>query len=93
MYNPVEIAEITEKTVCENNRRRYYRFRPARFYGGISTADCVGCCLRCEKVKTPLLHRSQTRQNTPRADMKKEAVLYEKLEDKKSGAIPAREDA
>ena len=47
MYNPVEIAEITEKTVCENNRRRYYRFRPARFYGGISTADCVGCCLRC----------------------------------------------
>jgi uncharacterized Fe-S cluster-containing radical SAM superfamily protein len=27
--------------------RRYYRFRPARFYGGIATADCVGCCLRC----------------------------------------------
>jgi uncharacterized Fe-S cluster-containing radical SAM superfamily protein len=47
MYDPVEIAEVTRKTVCENNRRRYYRFRPARFYGGISTADCVGCCLRC----------------------------------------------
>jgi len=47
MYNPVEIAEIIEKRVCEDNRRKYYRFRPARFYGGISTADCVGCCLRC----------------------------------------------
>jgi uncharacterized Fe-S cluster-containing radical SAM superfamily protein len=47
MYNPVEIAEVTGKTVCKNNRRKYYRFRPARFYGGISTADCVGCCLRC----------------------------------------------
>lgn len=47
MYDPVDIAEITGKTVCENNRRKYYRFRPARFYGGISTADCVGCCLRC----------------------------------------------
>jgi uncharacterized Fe-S cluster-containing radical SAM superfamily protein len=47
MYNPVEIAEVTENTVCESSRRKYYRFRPARFYGGISTADCVGCCLRC----------------------------------------------
>jgi len=47
MYNPVEIAEVTEKTVCKNNRRKYYRFRPARFYEGISTADCVGCFLRC----------------------------------------------
>jgi uncharacterized Fe-S cluster-containing radical SAM superfamily protein len=47
MYNPVEIAEVTEKTVCKNSLRKYYRFRPARFYGGVSTADCVGCCLRC----------------------------------------------
>jgi len=47
MYDPVEIAEVTGKTLCKNDRRKYYRFRPARFYGGISTADCVGCCLRC----------------------------------------------
>jgi uncharacterized Fe-S cluster-containing radical SAM superfamily protein len=47
MYDPVEIAELTKKEVCRDNLRKYYRFRPARFYGGISTADCVGCCLRC----------------------------------------------
>lgn len=39
--------------------RRYYRFRAARFYGGIATADCAGCNLRClfcwswEKVSHP----------------------------------------
>lgn len=47
MYDPVEIAELTKKEVCRDNLRKYYRFRPARFYGGIATADCVGCCLRC----------------------------------------------
>ncbi len=47
MYDPVEIAEVTEEGVCKNGLRKFYRFRPARFYGGISTADCVGCCLRC----------------------------------------------
>jgi uncharacterized Fe-S cluster-containing radical SAM superfamily protein len=47
MYDPVKIAELTGKTVCENNQRKYYHFRPSRFYGGIATADCVGCCLRC----------------------------------------------
>lgn len=33
--------------VCAGNLRKYHRFRPARFYGGIATADCVGCCLHC----------------------------------------------
>lgn len=47
MYDPLELAEITRKAVCRDGLRKYYRFRPARFYGGISTADCVGCCLRC----------------------------------------------
>jgi uncharacterized Fe-S cluster-containing radical SAM superfamily protein len=28
MYDPVKIAELTGKTVCENNQRKYYRFRP-----------------------------------------------------------------
>ncbi|MEJ2182396.1 MAG: radical SAM protein [Nitrospirota bacterium] len=47
MYNAIELAESTSKIVCRDSLRKYYRFRPARFYGGISTADCVGCCLRC----------------------------------------------
>ena len=33
--------------MCRGNQRRYYRSRPARFYGGIGTADCLGCSLRC----------------------------------------------
>ncbi len=47
MYDPIEMAATTREVVCQGNRRKYYRFRPARFYGGIATADCVGCCLRC----------------------------------------------
>ncbi|NVM25586.1 MAG: radical SAM protein [Desulfobacterales bacterium] len=27
--------------------RKYYRFRPARYYGGIATADLVGCPFLC----------------------------------------------
>lgn len=46
-YDPIERAEETALAVCKGNQRRYYRFRPARFYGGIATADCLGCCLRC----------------------------------------------
>ena len=46
-YDPVGRAASTEATVCKGERRKYYRFRPARFYGGIATADCLGCCLRC----------------------------------------------
>ncbi len=47
MYDPVALAEQTARIVCEGDRRKYHRFRPARFYGGIATADCVGCCLGC----------------------------------------------
>ncbi len=47
MFDPVTLAELTKKDVCSDDLRKYYRFRPSRFYGGISTADCVGCCLRC----------------------------------------------
>jgi len=47
MLDPIKLAEFTEKLVCKEGLRKYYSFRPARFYGGISTADCVGCCLRC----------------------------------------------
>jgi uncharacterized Fe-S cluster-containing radical SAM superfamily protein len=47
MFDPVKIAEHTRNVVCRDDQRKYYRFRTARFYGGISTADCLGCCLRC----------------------------------------------
>ncbi len=47
MIYPVELAFHTGKIVCRDSERKYYRFRPSRFYGGIATADCVGCCLRC----------------------------------------------
>ena len=41
------MAKSAGDIVCKGDLRKYYRFRAARFYGGISTADCVGCCLRC----------------------------------------------
>lgn len=47
VYDPVKRAEDTAAKVCRAEARKYYRFRPARFYGGIATSDCVGCNLRC----------------------------------------------
>lgn len=47
MYDPLELSKITEKLVTKGTMKKYYRFRPAKFYGGISTADTVGCNLRC----------------------------------------------
>lgn len=47
MYNPIAQTEYAAQIVCSGNLRKYHRFRPARFYGGIATADCIGCCLRC----------------------------------------------
>ncbi|KYK38044.1 MAG: radical SAM protein [Theionarchaea archaeon] len=41
-----QAAQI-EKKVVTGDRKKYYRFRPAPFYGGIATADCVGCPLKC----------------------------------------------
>lgn len=58
-YDPIKKAEAIAQVVCRDDLRKYYRFRPARFYGGIATADCLGCCLSCifcwswEKVVSP----------------------------------------
>lgn len=41
------IEKIVTKSSAEGPLRKYYRFRPARFYGGIATADAVGCNLNC----------------------------------------------
>ena len=46
MYNPLELSKKIEKIVVQNNLKKYYRFRPTGFYGGIATADTVGCNLR-----------------------------------------------
>jgi uncharacterized Fe-S cluster-containing radical SAM superfamily protein len=47
VIDPEEFAVEVRETVASGEKRRYYRFRPAPFYGGIATADCVGCFLRC----------------------------------------------
>ncbi|MEM4389653.1 MAG: radical SAM protein [Candidatus Micrarchaeia archaeon] len=46
-FDPLALARETEKIVARDAERKYYRFRQAGFYGGIATADCVGCNLRC----------------------------------------------
>jgi uncharacterized Fe-S cluster-containing radical SAM superfamily protein len=45
--DPLVLAERIGEIVGSGEKRKYYRFRPAPFYGGIATADCVGCCLKC----------------------------------------------
>lgn len=47
MINPLERAEKVEKHICKNSRKKYFRFRDTKFYGGVATADCVGCNLNC----------------------------------------------
>ncbi len=47
LIDPVVLAKRVREIVGSGEKRRYYRFRPASFYGGIATADCVGCCLKC----------------------------------------------
>ncbi|HDO19896.1 MAG TPA: radical SAM protein, partial [Thermoplasmatales archaeon] len=47
MYDPLKLAEKTEKIVVNDNRRKYHRFRATHFYSGSATADAVGCNLRC----------------------------------------------
>jgi len=51
-YDPVQrhlaIENLVTRIGTEGQERKYYRFRPARWYGGIVTADCVGCGLLCK---------------------------------------------
>lgn len=47
LLDPIERAKKLECIVCKNNERKYYRFRPAKWYGGIVTGDVVGCNLLC----------------------------------------------
>lgn len=47
MYDPVERAKALEKIAFQGRNRRYYRFRGAKWYGGIATGDVAVCNLRC----------------------------------------------
>jgi uncharacterized Fe-S cluster-containing radical SAM superfamily protein len=40
-------SEETERLVMRGNKRLYYKFRAAPYYGGIATADAVGCSFLC----------------------------------------------
>lgn len=59
LFDPIERVLEIQQQVCKGKLRKYYRFRAARFYGGIATADCVGCNLNClfcwswSKIKRP----------------------------------------
>ena len=46
-FDPLIRAREVEELVMEGLARKYYRFRPARYYGGIATADLVGCPFLC----------------------------------------------
>jgi uncharacterized Fe-S cluster-containing radical SAM superfamily protein len=46
-FNPILRSQEIEKLVMAGDERRYYRFRYAKFYNGIITADASGCNLLC----------------------------------------------
>jgi len=46
-FDPLVRSSEVEAAVMRGSRRKYYRFRGARYYGGIATADAVGCCFLC----------------------------------------------
>ena len=48
-YDPIVLTRAAERTVVKGNKRKYARLsRPLRFYGGITSAQEVGCNLRCK---------------------------------------------
>lgn len=48
MYDPIVLSKKVEQVILNNMEKKYYRFRKTGFYGGIATADTVGCNLRCK---------------------------------------------
>jgi uncharacterized Fe-S cluster-containing radical SAM superfamily protein len=46
-FDPLRRAAETEAVVMQDKLRKYYRFRASRHYGGIVTADAVGCPFLC----------------------------------------------
>jgi uncharacterized Fe-S cluster-containing radical SAM superfamily protein len=46
-FDPIEHSAKIEQVVMSGDKRRYNRFRAAPYYGGIATADALGCNLLC----------------------------------------------
>jgi uncharacterized Fe-S cluster-containing radical SAM superfamily protein len=46
-FDPIQRSNEVEQIVMQGDKRRYYRFRYAKFYNGIITADALGCNLLC----------------------------------------------
>jgi uncharacterized Fe-S cluster-containing radical SAM superfamily protein len=46
-FDPLQRSLNVESVVMRGEKRLYYRFRPAPYYGGIATADAVGCSFLC----------------------------------------------
>ncbi len=46
-FDPLKRSEEAESMVMRGEKRLYHRFRPAPYYGGIATADAVGCSFLC----------------------------------------------
>lgn len=51
LYDPLELTKSVESLVTRSSgssvERKYFRFRGGRWYGGIASADVIGCNLRC----------------------------------------------
>lgn len=48
LFDSLAKAKAIEGIVVRDNERKYYRIpRAGRWYGGIATADCCGCNLKC----------------------------------------------
>jgi len=52
MYDPVEVTKFVKSKVARNvsgiEERKYFRFRGGRWYGGIASADVIGCNMNCK---------------------------------------------
>ena len=46
-FDPIRRSEEAEKLVMRGESRTYYKFRAAPYYGGIATADAIGCSFLC----------------------------------------------
>jgi uncharacterized Fe-S cluster-containing radical SAM superfamily protein len=46
-FDPIQRSEEAEKCVMRGESRLYSKFRAAPYYGGIATADAIGCSFLC----------------------------------------------
>jgi uncharacterized Fe-S cluster-containing radical SAM superfamily protein len=46
-FDPLKRSEEVERLVMKEGKRLYHRFRGAPYYGGIATADAIGCSFLC----------------------------------------------